>query len=53
MTFNEIKVGETAAKYALKLLEQRYGTPTGKIAVMTGIQGQPASDQRAQGFTDR
>jgi ribose transport system substrate-binding protein len=52
VTFDEIKVGETAARYALQLLEQRYGTPTGRIAILTGIQGQPASDQRAQGFTD-
>jgi len=52
VTFDEIKVGEIAAKNALTLLEARNGTPTGQVAVLTGIQGQPASDQRAQGFTD-
>jgi ribose transport system substrate-binding protein len=52
VTFDEVKVGETAAKYAVKLLTDRYGEAKGKVAVLTGIQGQPASDQRAQGFTD-
>jgi ABC-type sugar transport system substrate-binding protein len=52
ITFNEVKVGEIAAKHALQLLTERFGSPEGKIAVLTGIQGQPASDQRAQGFTD-
>jgi ribose transport system substrate-binding protein len=52
VTFDEIKVGEIAAKNALTLLEARNGSPTGQVAVLTGIQGQPASDQRAQGFTD-
>lgn len=52
VTFDEIKVGETAAKNALSLLEARNGSPTGKVAVLAGVQGQPASDQRAQGFTD-
>ena len=52
ITFDEIHVGEVAAQNALDLLTKRNGTPTGKIAVLTGIQGQPASDQRAQGFTD-
>ncbi len=36
----------------MTLLEARNGSPTGKIAVLTGIQGQPASDERAKGFTD-
>ncbi len=52
VAFDEVKVGEVMAKHALSLLEARYGTPSGKIAVLTGIQGQPASDDRAKGFTD-
>jgi ribose transport system substrate-binding protein len=52
IAFDEIKVGENAAKHALTLLEQRYGSPTGTIAILTGVQGQPASDDRAKGFTD-
>jgi ABC-type sugar transport system substrate-binding protein len=52
VTFDEIKVGETAAKHALMLLEAKNGTPTGQIAILHGIQGQPASDQRSQGFED-
>ena len=52
VTFDEIKVGETAAKQALQLLQQKNGTPTGQVAILQGIQGQPASDQRSQGFTD-
>jgi ABC-type sugar transport system substrate-binding protein len=52
VTFDEIRVGETAAKNALGLLEQRYGEATGTVGVLAGIQGQPASDQRSQGFTD-
>jgi len=50
--FDENKVGEVAAQNALDLLEQRYGKPEGKVAVLTGILGQPVSDQRARGFTD-
>jgi ribose transport system substrate-binding protein len=52
VTFDEIKVGETAAKHALTLLEAKNGSPTGKVAILQGIQGQPASDQRSQGFED-
>lgn len=52
ITFDEIHTGEMMGAYALSLLEERYGEPTGQVAVLTGIQGQPASDQRAQGFTD-
>ena len=52
VAFDEVRVGEVMAKHALTLLEARYGTPTGTIAVLTGIQGQPASDDRAKGFTD-
>jgi ribose transport system substrate-binding protein len=52
VTFDEIKVGETAAKHALTLLEQKNGSPTGQVAILQGIQGQPASDQRSQGFED-
>ena len=52
VTFDEVKVGETAAKNALELLTARNGSPSGKVAILTGIQGQPASDERAKGFTD-
>ena len=52
VTFDEINVGETAAKHALTLLEAKNGSPTGTVAILQGIQGQPASDQRSQGFTD-
>jgi ABC-type sugar transport system substrate-binding protein len=52
VTFDEIQVGATAAKHALQLLERKNGTPTGQVAILQGIQGQPASDQRSQGFED-
>jgi len=52
VSFNERSVGETAAKNALSLLEARNGSPTGKVAVLAGVQGQLASDERAQGFLD-
>jgi ABC-type sugar transport system substrate-binding protein len=52
VTFDDRKEGEIAAKNALKLLEERNGTPTGTIAVLHGQLGQPASDDRAAGFID-
>jgi ABC-type sugar transport system substrate-binding protein len=52
ITFDEIHSGEVAAEQAVKLLTERYGKPEGQIGVLTGILGQPASDLRAQGFTD-
>jgi len=50
--FNELRSGRVAAINAVKLLKQRYGKAQGTIAVLEGILGQPASDLRAQGFTD-
>jgi ribose transport system substrate-binding protein len=52
VTFDEIRTGRVAAKLTLDLLKQRYGSAKGEVAVLTGILGQPASDLRAQGFTD-
>ena len=52
ITFDEVHTGEMMGAHALKLLEERYGEPSGQVAVLTGIQGQPASDLRAKGFTD-
>lgn len=52
VTFDEIRTGRVAAKVALGLLKQRYGKASGKVAVLSGILGQPASDLRAKGFTD-
>jgi ribose transport system substrate-binding protein len=52
ITFDEIRTGEMMAEYALGLLESRYGEPSGDVTVLTGILGQPASDLRAQGFTE-
>lgn len=53
VVFDEIRSGRVAAKYAVKLLRQRYGTKSGiKVAVLEGILGQPASDLRAKGFVD-
>ena len=39
ITFDEVHVGEVAAQNALDLLTKRNGTPTGKIAVLTGSRG--------------
>lgn len=50
--FDEVKSGEVAAKYAASQLKERYGSVEGEVAVLTGVLGQPASDQRAKGFTD-
>ncbi|MDQ6671901.1 MAG: sugar ABC transporter substrate-binding protein, partial [Chloroflexota bacterium] len=50
--FDEQRSGRVAATYAVSLLQQRYGQPSGSIAILTGILGQAASDDRAQGFTD-
>jgi ABC-type sugar transport system substrate-binding protein len=52
VVFDEIRSGRVAAKYALTLLKQRFGKAEGKIAVLEGILGQPASDLRAKGFVD-
>jgi ABC-type sugar transport system substrate-binding protein len=52
VVFDEIRSGRVAAKYALTLLKRRYGKVSGKIAVLEGILGQPASDLRAKGFID-
>lgn len=52
ITFDEIRTGEMMGAYALSLLEARYGEPTGQVAVLQGILGQPASDLRSQGFVD-
>jgi ribose transport system substrate-binding protein len=52
VTFDEIRTGRVAAKVTLGLLKQRYGSPKGEVAVLSGILGQPASDLRAKGFTD-
>jgi ribose transport system substrate-binding protein len=52
ITFDEIRTGEMMGAHALSLLEARYGEPTGEVAVLHGILGQPASDLRAQGFID-
>jgi ribose transport system substrate-binding protein len=54
VVFDEIRSGRVAAKNALKLLHQRYGSKLSnvKIAVLEGILGQPASDLRAKGFID-
>jgi ribose transport system substrate-binding protein len=48
--FNEIRSGQLAAKEAATFLKQRYGKITGTIGVLGGVQGQPTSDQRANGF---
>jgi ABC-type sugar transport system substrate-binding protein len=48
--YNEIRSGKIDAKYAVTLLKQRYGQPEGQVAVLEGVLGQPASDQRAGGF---
>lgn len=50
ITFDEQRSGRVAAKYAVGLLKQRYGKPSGTVAVLEGILGQPASDDRAAGF---
>lgn len=50
VSFNEDRSGRIDAAYALKLLKQRYGKASGTIAVLEGILGQPAGDQRAAGF---
>jgi ABC-type sugar transport system substrate-binding protein len=52
VVFDEIRSGRVAAQNALTLLKQRYGKVEGKIAVLEGILGQPASDLRAKGFVD-
>src|SRR6266540_5035005 len=52
VVFDEIRSGRVAAKNALTLLKQRYGKVSGKIAVLEGILGQPASDLRGKGFID-
>jgi ribose transport system substrate-binding protein len=52
VTFDEIRTGRVDAKVTVGLLKQRYGSVKGEIAVLTGVSGQPASDLRAQGFTD-
>jgi ABC-type sugar transport system substrate-binding protein len=52
ISFDDYKEGQVAARNALKLLEARNGTPTGQVAVLHGQLGQPASDQRADGFID-
>jgi ribose transport system substrate-binding protein len=52
VVFDEIRSGRVAAQYALGLLKQRYGKVAGKVAVLEGILGQPASDLRAKGFID-
>lgn len=52
VTFDEQRSGKVAAIEAIKLLTQRYGKPQGQIAVLEGVQGQPASDLRAAGFLD-
>jgi ribose transport system substrate-binding protein len=52
VVFDEIRSGRVAGKYALGLLKQRYGKVSGKVAVLEGILGQPASDLRAKGFVD-
>ena len=48
--FNEVRSGQLAAKQAEMLLKERYGKLTGTIAVLGGVQGQPTSDFRANGF---
>jgi ribose transport system substrate-binding protein len=52
VVFDEIRSGRVAGQYALGLLKQRYGKVSGKVAVLEGILGQPASDLRAKGFVD-
>jgi ribose transport system substrate-binding protein len=52
VVFDEIRSGRVAAQYAATLLKKRYGKLTGKVAVLEGILGQPASDLRAKGFVD-
>ncbi|HZO97626.1 MAG TPA: sugar ABC transporter substrate-binding protein [Gaiellaceae bacterium] len=52
VVFDEIRSGRVAGEYALDLLKQRYGKVSGKVAVLEGILGQPASDLRAKGFVD-
>jgi ribose transport system substrate-binding protein len=52
VTFDEIRTGRVAAKVTLGLLQARYGSAKGQVAVLSGILGQPASDLRAKGFTD-
>jgi ribose transport system substrate-binding protein len=52
VVFDEIRSGRVAAEYAATLLKKRYGKLTGKVAVLEGILGQPASDLRAKGFVD-
>jgi ABC-type sugar transport system substrate-binding protein len=50
--FNEVRSGQLAAKQAGMLLKERYGKLTGTIAVLGGVEGQPTSDFRADGFID-
>jgi ribose transport system substrate-binding protein len=52
VVFDEIRSGRIAAQNAIGLLKQRYGKVSGKVAVLEGILGQPASDLRAKGFVD-
>lgn len=50
--FDEQRTGRLAAQEAAGFLKQRYGKLTGTIAVLAGVQGQPTSDDRADGFTN-
>ena len=50
--YNEARTGKLAAEQAAYLLKQRYGKVTGSVAVLSGVEGQPQSDDRAYGFTN-
>ena len=50
--FNEQRSGQLAAQEAASFLKQRYGKLTGTVAVLGGQQGQPTSNDRADGFTN-
>jgi ABC-type sugar transport system substrate-binding protein len=50
--FNEQRTGRLAAELVAKLLKQRYGSVKGQVAVLSGVPGQPASDDRGDGFTN-
>ncbi len=50
--FDEHRTGKIAAEVTNTLLKQRYGSIKGDVAILSGVLGQPASDQRAAGFVN-
>lgn len=48
--FDENRTGMIAAQVTVALLKQRYGAAKGQVAILSGVLGQPASDERAAGF---